>query len=239
MYTQTHIYHHAEQALHGHVAFDDTHHNPRPAVLVFHDWSGRNAFAIQQAEQLAHMGYIGFAVDLYGNGRVADTLEEKQDLMTPLASNREHLLERITASFTNLLAFPEVDTTRVAAIGFCFGGLCALDLARSDADLSAAVSFHGILNRADTQPITPIQTKILALHGYNDPMVPPEQVQAFCQEMTEAKADWQIDMYGKTQHAFTNPEANDEALGTIYSARASHRAFQAMTNFLKDAFENK
>ncbi len=236
MHTETHIYHHDEHALHGHLAYDDTHHNPRPAVLIFHDWSGRSEFTMQQAEQLANLGYVGFAADLYGNARIGETLEEKQALMTPLTNDRAFLLERINASFKNLLAFPEVDASRVAAIGFCFGGLCALDLARNNSELLAAVSFHGLLNRAEKSPITPIKAKILALHGYSDPMVPLEQVQTFCDEMTEADADWQMHMYGQTQHAFTNPKANDKALGTVYNERSAHRAFQSMLSFLMEVF---
>ncbi len=237
MYTSNHIYHNNKQALHGYLAYDNTIQKKRPGILVFHDWSGRNDFALKQAEALAQMGYVGFAADLYGNGRVGETTDEKKALMTPLLTDRTHLLKQIQVSFDALLAQPEVDSTRTAAIGFCFGGLCALDLARSGAALSGIVSFHGLLNRPDNTPIRPITSKILVLHGYDDPMVSPNQVQSFCDEMTEAEADWQLHMYGKTTHAFTNPDANDPVLGTKYHALASHRAFQSMTNFLTDLFE--
>ncbi|MDX2346336.1 MAG: dienelactone hydrolase family protein [Legionella sp.] len=236
MHTETHIYHHKQQALHGHLAYQNTTQEKRPGVLVFHDWSGCNAFAIQQAEALADMGYVGFAADLYGDGRVGETTDEKKALMTPLIENRAVLLERIQAAFDALLAQPLVDKTHTAAIGFCFGGLCALDLARSNTALSGAVSFHGLLNRNKNTPIMPINSKLLVLHGYDDPMVPLEQVQAFSDEMTEAKADWQLNMYGQTTHAFTNPEANDPVLGTKYNAQTSRLAFQSMRNFLTDLF---
>ena len=208
-------------------------------MLVFHDWSGRNAFALKQAQLLAKMGYVGFAADLYGDGRVGETTDEKKTLIMPLMTHRNRLMKKIQASFDALLAQPEVDATRTAAIGFCFGGLCALDLARSGAALSGIVSFHGLLNRPENTPINPISSDILILHGYDDPMVPPEQVQAFCDEMTEAGPDWQLHMYGKTTHAFTNPDANDPVLGTKYNALASHRAFQSMTNFLADLFKKQ
>lgn len=234
MHTEKTIYHHDKQALHGHLAFDNTHANKRPAVLVFHDWSGRNAFAIEQAEKLPHMGYVGFAADMYGDGHVAKTVEEKQALMTPLIEERTHLLKRVHAAFDVVSKRPEVDPLRIAAIGFCFGGLCVLDLARSTPSLKAAVSFHGLLHRPEKTTITPIQTQILALHGYDDPMVPPEQTQAFSEEMTEAGADWQLHTYGQTTHAFTNPEANDPASGTQYNPRAANRAFQSMHNFLTE-----
>ncbi|MCH9756421.1 MAG: dienelactone hydrolase family protein [Gammaproteobacteria bacterium] len=236
MHTATHLYHHNDQTLNGHLAFDNTTPKKRPGVLVFHDWSGCNDFAKKQAETLAEMGYVGLAADLYGDGRAGKTTDEKKALMTPLVEDRAYLLERIKSAFNTLLDRPEVDQTHVAAIGFCFGGLCALDLARSGAALSGIVSFHGLLNRSESTPITPIQSKLLVLHGYDDPMVPPEQVHTFCDEMTKANADWQLHMYGQTTHAFTNPDANDPVLGTKYNALTSHRAFQSMNNFLTDLF---
>lgn len=234
MQTKTHLYYHNEQTLNGHLAYDNTTPKKRPGVIVFHDWSGCNAFAKEQAEILANLGYVGFAADLYGDGRIGKTTHEKKALMTPLIEDRNFLLERIKISLDTLAAIPEVDTTRTAAIGFCFGGLCALDLARSGSHISGIVSFHGLLNRADNMPKTPIHSKMLVLHGYDDPMVPPEQVHTFCLEMTEAKTDWQLHMYGQTTHAFTNPEANDPVLGTQYNPLTSGRAFQAMQNFLTD-----
>jgi len=236
MHTQNHIYYHDEQALHAHVAFDNTTSSKRPAVLVFHDWSGRNKFACHQAEQFANMGYVGFAADLYGDGKLGTTNDEKQRLMAPLMNDRLRLFGRLFAALDALDAFPEVDATRVAAIGFCFGGLCALDLARTGADIAGVVSFHGLLKPPHPRPKESIHAKVLALHGFDDPMVPPQDVTAFCHEMTEAHADWQMHMYGQTTHAFTNPEANDPVLGTRYSPKAKHRSFQAMTNFLTEIF---
>ena len=233
MHTANHIYYHHTQALHGYLAYTSPE---RPGVLIFHDWSGRNAFVLKQAEMLAKMGYVGFAADLYGEARIGETTEQKKALMAPLMSHRTHLLARIQASFHAFCALPEVDTTRTAAIGFCFGGLCALDLARSNNTPKGIVSFHGLLHRPENMPITPINAKLLVLHGYDDPMVPPSEVQLFCDEMTKAKADWQLHMYGKTTHAFTNPDANDPVLGTQYNPLAAHRAFQSMQNFLKDLF---
>ncbi|MDF1683407.1 MAG: dienelactone hydrolase family protein [Legionellaceae bacterium] len=236
MHTQNHIYYHDDQALHAHVAFDNTTQSKRPAVLVFHDWSGRNEFACVKAEQFAEMGYVGFAADLYGAGVIGTTNDEKQALMAPLMNDRLRLFGRLFAALDALAAFPEVDETRVAAVGYCFGGLCALDLARTGASISGVVSFHGLLKAPNPRPKESIHAKVLALHGFDDPMVPPEDVTAFCHEMTEAHADWQMHMYGQTTHAFTNPEANDPILGTRYSAKAEHRSFQAMTHFLTEIF---
>ena len=236
MHTSHHIYHHDHLALHGHLAYDSAITTPRPAVLVVHDWSGRNEFACQKAEQLAQLGYIGFAVDMYGEGRVRNSNEEKQALMQPLINDRRLLRARMQVALDAVRSIDGVDRQRIAVIGFCFGGLCALDLARSGADIVGAVSFHGLLNKPHDLPNHAIKASILALHGYNDPMVTPEDVNVFCQEMTTAGADWQMHMYGNTEHAFTNPHAHDKQLGLIYNAQATQRSFQTLKNFLSDVF---
>lgn len=236
MHTSNYLYHHGEQELHGFLAYDDRNDQPRPAVLVAHDWTGRNDFACEKAKMLADMGYVGFALDMYGHGRLGESTNEKMGLMQPLANDRLLLRARIRAAFDALIAMPEVDYTRIAVIGFCFGGLCALDLARSGAELKGVVSFHGLLDKPKELPNKTIHAKILALHGYDDPMVKPEQVNEFCQEMTQAKVDWQVHMYGHTQHAFSNPQAHDTQLGTVYNAKAERRALQSMKNFLQEVF---
>jgi len=234
MHTSNYLYHHGEQELHGFLAYDDSHDRPRPAVLVVHDWSGRNDFACEKAAMLAEMGYLGFAVDMYGLGRLGESTREKKGLMEPLVNDRNLLRDRVRAAFDALIAMSEVDSSRIAVIGFCFGGLCALDLARSGAEVKAVVSFHGLLNKPKDIPNSPISAKILVLHGYDDPMVSPDDVNTFCQEMTESKVDWQVNMYGHTKHSFTNPHAHDEQLGTIYNPKTEQRAFAAMTAFLKE-----
>lgn len=209
---------------------------PRPAVLVVHDWSGRNDFACHKAQMLAKLGYIGFAVDMYGDGLVADATEQKKALMQPLVNDRAFLRERIRAAFDAVAGMENVDNQRIAVMGFCFGGLCALDLARTGADIVGAISFHGLLNAPMEQPNQSIKAKLLVLHGYDDPMVKPLDVNDFCQEMTDAGVDWQVHMYGQTQHAFTNPLAHDATLGTLFNSQSASRAFQAMTNFLAEVF---
>lgn len=234
MRTSTYVYHHNDQALHGYLAFNPDEAAPRPAVLVVHDWSGRNDFACQKAVMLAEMGYIGFAIDMYGEGITGESNDEKMALMQPLIVERSLLAARILAAFDTVSAMPEVDSNRIAAIGFCFGGLCVLDLARSGANVKGVVSFHGLLNKPEQTPAKKIHAKVLALHGFDDPMVRPDDVTGFCQEMTDAKVDWQVHQYGLTQHGFTNPLANDPVLGTIYNTTAEKRSIQAMTNFLNE-----
>jgi len=235
MYTANFSYQHGEQELNGYLAYIDDG-KKRPAVLVVHDWTGRNEFACNKAKMLAEMGYVGFAVDMYGNGRVGNTTEEKIALMQPLLDDRLLLRARISSALDALITIAEVDDTRIAAIGFCFGGLCVLDLARTGASILGAVSFHGLLAAPDNLPSNKIKSKILALHGYDDPMVSPEQVNDFCQEMTKSSVDWQIHMYGNTKHGFSNPEAHDKVLGTIYNPSAERRSLQAMSNFLEELF---
>lgn len=229
-------YQHGTQEMHGYLAYDEKHNLPRPAVIVCHDWSGRNEFACQKAKQLAEMGYIGFALDMYGHAKTASKNEEKMALMNPLTSDRKFLRDRICSAFDVVASMPEVDNNRIAVIGFCFGGLCAFDLARSGADIKGAVSFHGLLGKPDNLANNTIKAKILALHGHDDPMANPEQVNAFAQEMTEANVDWQIHVYGHVQHAFTNPHAHDTDLGLIYNEVAARRSWVAMSNFLAEIF---
>ena len=205
----------------------------KPIVLIAHDWSGRNDFARIKADKLAALGYIGFALDMYGKGRVGQTNEEKMALMNPLIQDRASLQRRINAALEAAKKMPEADATRVAAIGFCFGGLCVLDLARSGADLRGVVSFHGLFTAPDT-PKKPVIAKVLALHGYDDPMAKPDQVVSFANEMTELKVDWQIHMYGNTMHAFMNPDANDAAFGTVYQPITAQRARRKMCDFLNE-----
>lgn len=234
MHTSNFVYYHDQQELHGFLAYKEETKVPCPAVLVAPDWTGRNEFACQKAIMLAEMGYVGFVLDVYGLGRCGATNDEKMALMQPFVIDRNLLKNRLNSALNAVKAMPEVDTNHIAMIGFCFGGLCALDLARSGADIKGAVSFHGLLDKPDMLQPQSIKAKILALHGYEDPMVTPEQVNAFCQEMTVANVDWQIHMYGHVQHAFTNPDAHDVPLGLIYNTVAAQRSWQAMSLFLNE-----
>lgn len=235
MRTQKIAYFDGETELEGYLAYNADFLKPRPAILVCHDWSGRNKLACEKAEKLAQLGYVGFAIDMFGKGVEGTTKEEKSELIAPFFNDRQFLLQRIQSGLDALKKIDVVDTSRLGAIGFCFGGLCVLDLARSGADLKGVVSFHGLLNAPDDNDRN-IKAKILALHGYDDPMVPPSQVAAFEQEMTKAKADWQLHVYGNTMHAFTNPQANDPDFGTVYENKADKRSWIEMVNFFTETF---
>lgn len=225
-----------DTCLEGYLAFDNTKSSPRPGVLVVHDWSGRNAHVEERAERLAKLGYVGFAVDMYGKGILGTTNEEKSKLATPFFTNRDLVKHRITLALHTLLQQSEVDAKKIAAMGFCFGGLCALDLARSGAAIKAAISFHGTFVPPPSGCVNPLAPKVLAMHGHDDPMVTPENVLAFENEMTKAQADWQVHVYGKTTHAFTNKLANDPSFGTVYDATADRRSWESSCRFLEEVF---
>ena len=236
MITKTIDYQDGDTPLEGYLAYNETG-APLPAVLVAHDWSGRREFACKAAERVAAMGYAGFALDMYGKGifgRDGDT-EGNAALMNPYASDRVLLRQRINAALNAVRELPQVDSARIAAMGYCFGGMCVLELARSGADVTGVISIHGIFapGNAANEKIT---ADVLCLHGHDDPMVPPEQVLAFEKEMTDAGVDWQIHVYGDTMHAFTNPVANNPDFGTVYKEKAAKRAYQSVANFLGELF---
>lgn len=236
MITQYIDYHDGDLLLEAYVAYQETDAQ-KPLVLVAHDWSGRRKFACNAVERIASMGYIGFALDMYGKGVFgADgDAELNSSLMNPLASNRAVLRQRVRAALIAGRNIPQVDATRVAAMGYCFGGMCVLELARSGADVLGVVSIHGIFSQGEI-PNEEIKAKVLCLHGHDDPMVPPEQVLAFEIEMNECNVDWQVHAYGQTMHAFTNPAANNPDFGTVYNAVADTRAYQSLANFLEEIF---
>lgn len=229
-------YSHGGKAYEGLLALDGAKPGRRPAVLISHAWAGRSAGEEDYAKEIAALGYAGFALDLYGKGVLGKTNEECQALMTPLASNRPHLQERLLHVIDVVKALPEVDASRVAIMGFCFGGLCALDVARTGADIRGAASFHGLFGAPGNTKGRKIKAKVIAFHGYDDPMVKPEEIVALGNELTEAGADWQIHAYGGVMHAFMNPLANDPAFGTVYNKRAADRAWESLRLFLAECF---
>lgn len=222
-----------EQLYEAYVSWDDRQ-TPAPGVLVLPTWMGRDSFTHEKADKLAALGYVGVAVDIYGRGRGPASLDEAPGWMMPLKKDRNALQQRLHAALDALAALPEVDDGQIGAMGFCFGGLCALDLARTRPDLKAAASFHGLLDRPANLPMQPVHAKVLIMHGWDDPMATPEAVLAAAAEMTEAGADWQLHAYGHTVHAFTNPKAASEA--TRFKASADRRSWQALQNFLAEAF---
>jgi dienelactone hydrolase len=234
--TNTVVYLDGDVVLEAFFAFDDALTGRRPAVLINHTWAGRDAFVAEKAKKLAELGYVGFAVDMYGKGVLGTNPEQNMTLMQPFMADRAMLQQRMKAALAAVKLMSWVDDSKIAAIGFCFGGLCSLDLARTGVDIKGVVSFHGLLVPPGNTQGVAIKAKILALCGNDDPLVPPEQVLAFEQEMTEAGADWQLHTYGNTMHGFTNPLANDPVFGTVYQPDADRRSWITMQNFLAEIF---
>ena len=215
------------------VAADDGKRR-QPGVIVAHAWGGRGELEAAAARRLAGQGYTALALDMFGKGVRGGSREQNAALIAPLLQNREMLQARILAAVAALREQSGVDSARVAAIGFCFGGLCVLDLARSGCDVAGVVSLHGLFTPPEPPTKTKIRAKVLALHGHDDPLAPPAAVAALQAELTAAGADWQLHVYGGTMHAFTNPQARDSAFGTVYSESAARRAWAATDAFLAE-----
>lgn len=221
----------------GRLSWDDRLAGPRPGVLVAHAWGGRSDYEDGKADRLTSLGYAAFALDLYGKGVRGGDPAANAALMQPLLDDRATLQRRMQASLGALCRQPEVDSLRVAAIGFCFGGLCVLDLARCGGDVRGVVSFHGLFSPPGNTSGNEVRAKVLVLHGWDDPMAPPEAVQGLATELSALGADWQIHAYGNTMHAFTNPAASNADMGTVYDPVADRRSWRAMSNFLEELFD--
>jgi len=233
-------YRDGDAVMEGYLVYDDAKQGIRPGVLVVHEWMGLNAYAKRRADQLAELGYIAFAADIYGKGiRPKDTTEAGQ-FAGKYRSDRKLLRSRVNAAFSVLNDQGLTDLKRTAAIGYCFGGTTVLELARSGADLSGVVSFHGALSTPTPGDAKNIKAKVLALHGADDPNVKPDEVAAFQEEMRNAGVDWYFVSYGNAVHSFTNPDAgNDPKKGAAYNEKADKRSWEAMKSFFKEIFGEK
>lgn len=207
---------------------------PKAVVLVAHAWGGPSDFERAKAVMLAEWGYAGFAADVYGKGKRAEDPEACQALMEPLVGNRPELQSRLANSLA--VAKAKSGAGRAAAIGFCFGGLSVIDMARAGMDVEGVASFHGLLGAPGNTDGNTISAKVLVLHGWDDPMATPDDVIAFTKEMTAAKADWQLHGYGGTLHAFTLPGADMPDMGVKYDANADRRSFAACKDMLEELF---
>ena len=205
---------------------------PFPCVLIAPNWVGQTTTDNKVADRLAALGYAAMAIDIYGKGRRGDPAGDNSHLMGPWMQDRAALRQRLLAAVDAAAALGQVDAGRMAIIGYCFGGLCALDAARSgDARIKAAVSFHGIYAVPGLGEQPPITAKVLVLHGWEDPYTPPQDHHTLAAELTAAAADWQIHAYGHAYHSFTNEGAN--APGTaMYNSDADRRSWTAMTGLL-------
>ena len=230
-------YRHGDAVLEGYLAWDDALAGKRPGVLVVHEWMGLNPYARKRAEQLAGLGYVAFALDMYGKGVRAKDRTEAGALAGKYKGDRALMRARAAAGLDVLRKNPMTDPARVAAVGYCFGGTTVLELARSGAPVAGVASFHGGLDTPAPQDAAKIKGKVLVLHGADDPSVPPAQVAAFEDEMRKAGVDWQLVAYGGAVHGFSNPDGgNDNSKGYAYNEKADRRSWEAMKALFAEIF---
>jgi dienelactone hydrolase len=225
----------------GYLAYDENIQGKRPGVLVVHEWWGLNDYARNRARMLAELGYTALAVDMFGDGKQAMHPDDAKKFTSELMKNFDVAKARFMAALEFLKQQPTIDPTRIAAIGYCFGGGIVLNMAREGVDLKGVASFHGSL--AAVKPAQPgtIKAKILVLHGADDKFIPPEQIEAFKGEMKAAGADFKFVSYPGAVHSFTNPEADELGkkfnMPIAYNADADRKSWDELKKFLNMIFK--
>lgn len=221
----------------GYLAFDDAQTDARPGVLLVHDWWGLGELVKTNAERLAALGYVAFAVDMYGEGALTTKMEEASARSSAIKGDPALMQRRFEAGLQALLDNPNVDPARIGAMGYCFGGTVSLEMARAGLDLRGVVSFHGGLKSALPAEQRKIKARVLACHGANDGFVPAEEVAAFEQEMRDAQADWLLVSYGNAVHSFTDPGVDKHGMEMAkYNEKAANRSWAHMRSFFEEVF---
>jgi dienelactone hydrolase len=234
--TETVEYKDGDTLLEGFLAYDDSLPEKRPGVMVVHEWWGINDYTKKRTVDLARLGFVAFAADIYGKGIRPKTRDEAGKEAGKYRADRTLLRRRANAGLEELRKNRRVDGGKLAAIGYCFGGGTVLELARSGADVAGVVSFHGNLDTPNPGDAKNIKGKVLVLHGANDNFVNP-QVTAFQDEMRSAGVDWQMNIYSGAVHGFTNPDnGSDPSKGLAYNAAADRRSWEAMEIFFNELF---
>jgi dienelactone hydrolase len=237
LHTETTEYKEGDTVMEGYLAYDDAIKGKRPGVMVVHEWTGLGPYVKRRAEELAKLGYIAFAADIYGKGVRPKDHEEAARVAGMYFKDRSLMRARAQASLQVLKNHKLTDKSRFSAIGYCFGGTTVLELARSGADISGVVSFHGNLSTPNPEDAKNIKAKVLVFHGAEDTFVPQEVVLAFQNEMRKAGVDWQMVIFGGAVHSFTVPEAgNDPSKGMAYNEKADKRSWEMMKIFFKEIF---
>jgi len=235
MITKTVEYKEGDTVLEGYLAYDDAIKEKMPAVLIVHEWTGIGPYVKKRAEQIAGLGYVAFAVDIYGKGVRPAGPDEAGKQASIYRKDRQLMRRRAAAGLEEVKKLSFVDTSRIAAMGYCFGGGVVLEMARSGADLKGVVSFHGNLDTPNPSDAKNIKGAVLVCHGADDPHVSQESIAAFQKEMRDAKIDWQMIFYGNAVHSFTNPDAgNDPSKDSAYNKEADTRSWQAMKDFFNE-----
>ena len=235
--TETIEYKEGDTTLEGVLIYDDSIVTKRPGILIAHQWKGLTDYEKKRGEMLAKLGYVAFAADIYGKGTRPKDVQEASQFAGKYQNDRDVLQRRVKAGFEQLKKSRMVDPQNIAAIGYCFGGTTVLELARSGAELDGVVSFHGGLGTPNADATPNIKSKILVLHGADDPYVPNAEIEAFAQEMRRTKADWQLVAYGNAVHSFTDWNAgNDNSKGAAYNEKADKRSWEVMKDFFNELF---
>jgi dienelactone hydrolase len=223
--------------LEGYLAYDDAVKGKRPGVLVVHEWWGLNDYIQRRARDVAKLGYITFAIDMYGKGVRAQDPQKAGELSGSITRDPKLLRSRAAAGLDVLKKHDLTDADKTAAIGYCFGGKTVLELARSGAEVAGVASFHGVLDTQNPSDAKNIKGSVLVLHGGDDPFVSNEKVAAFQDEMRKAGVDWQMNIYGNAVHSFTNPEADKLNIkGIGYNKKADTRSWEALKAFFMELF---
>jgi dienelactone hydrolase len=235
--TETVEYKDGDLTFEGYLAYDTALTGKRPGVLVVHQWLGLTDYEKKRCEMLARLGYVAFAVDIYGKGIRPATPQEAGAQAGRFKADRALLRQRVNLGLKWLQNNERVDARRIAAIGYCFGGTTVIELARSGADVAGVVSFHGGLDSPTPEDGRKIKCKVLALHGADDPFVPAKDLAAFEAEMRAAKVDWQLIQYGGAVHSFTDWKADGSMKGAQYNEPADRRSWEAMRQFFTELFQ--
>jgi dienelactone hydrolase len=223
--------------MNGFLAWDETKTGKRPGVLVVHEAWGLGEHVMERAKMLAGLGYVALAADMYGDRRQIATMDEVMKVVGDLRAHPEKIRSRARAALKALAGHPQVDTRRLGAIGFCFGGTTVLELARDGAEVAGVVSFHGGLETQAPAMPGKVKASVLVCTGADDPMIPPSQVNAFEDEMRKAGADWQLISYGGAVHSFTNAKADGSINpGILYHKPTDRRSWTAMQAFFTEVF---
>jgi len=222
----------------GHLAWDDASAEKRPGVLVVHEWWGLDDYAKQRAEQLAKMGYVAFACDMYGGGKVVDHPKDATAMAGAVRKNVEVWRGRAKEALNVLTDFEHTDKTRCAAIGYCFGGTTALQLAATGADLKAVVTFHAALPKLTADEAKAIKAKVLVCHGADDKFIPPDAIAAFRKSMEDAKVSLDFQEYKGAVHSFTVEGADKHKIeGMAYNKEADEKSWASMKALFADVFK--
>ncbi|PKL16936.1 MAG: dienelactone hydrolase [Spirochaetae bacterium HGW-Spirochaetae-5] len=236
--TQTVEYKYKGTVFEGYLAYDDELEGKRPGVLIVHQWMGLKDYEKMRAEQIAALGYTAFAIDIYGKGVRASNREEASKLATIYRSDRKLMRERAQTGFDTLKKMKNIDSSQIAAMGYCFGGGVVLELARSGADVAGVISFHGSYNTPNPDDAKKIKGRVLAIHGADDPAIPLKELESLQNEMRNAKVDHKIIIYGGAVHSFTDKAAgNDPSKGSAYNQKADEGSWEDMKRFYKEIFK--